>query len=254
MPEPELELRYFPLLARGLGPTLVLHYSGIPFHGNATLDFQTKRDWKNFKPQTPFGQLPVLQIKKKGSDYKIVGQTCAIISYIGDAYPTSFSLLPTNSSFNMQLMCFAEEIYGIMDRTIPTIYKRLSEHSAAGSIFTTKGTREQYDRAVSDGGKFRDRLSRLDTFLESHTTNETGISNFLPGELYLFSTLYQLNLVKPSLISSTSTTRIWYAKIEASSQTQKVLSGESPMGILKQYFVHPESPLLCSVSDEREES
>mmetsp|Transcript_16260 Transcript_16260/g.33451 ORF Transcript_16260/g.33451 Transcript_16260/m.33451 type:complete len:254 (+) Transcript_16260:45-806(+) len=253
MPEPELELRYFPLLARGLGPTLVLFHAGIPFHGNASLDFQAKRDWKDFKPQTPFGQLPVLRIKR-GSDYDIVGQTCAIISYIGDAHPAAFSLLPTNSLFNMQLICFAEEIYGIMDRTIPTIYKRLSEHSAAGSIFTTKGTREQYDRAVSDGGKFRERLSRLATFLESHATNGSGDSNFLPGELYLFSTLYQLNLVEPSLISSTSIIQIWYAKIEASSKTQKVLSGETPMGILKQYFVHPDSPLLCSVSDEREES
>ena len=42
---PCFELRYFPLLAKGLGPALVAEHSGLPWAGSASLDFSIERDW-----------------------------------------------------------------------------------------------------------------------------------------------------------------------------------------------------------------
>ena len=48
--KPVLSLHYFPVLARGLGPTLCMEFSGIPYTGNADSE---KIDYKTI---SPFGQ------------------------------------------------------------------------------------------------------------------------------------------------------------------------------------------------------
>ena len=55
-PQP-FELRYFPVMAKGLGPALVAEYSGLPWKGREALGFDAGKDWKTLKPTTPFGQV-----------------------------------------------------------------------------------------------------------------------------------------------------------------------------------------------------
>ena len=74
------ELRYFPLLAKGLGPALVLEHSGLRWRGNRDLPFSIGEHWAALKPTTPFGQLPLLSAPSIGLE---LAQTTAIITYIG---------------------------------------------------------------------------------------------------------------------------------------------------------------------------
>ena len=46
-----LELRYFPLLAKGLGPALVLEHSQLAWRGNKDLPFSIGEHWKALKTQ-----------------------------------------------------------------------------------------------------------------------------------------------------------------------------------------------------------
>nr|APW77577.1 glutathione S-transferase sigma 1 [Pieris rapae] len=71
---------YFPVKALGESVRLLLSYGGQ--------DFEDKRipmeDWPAFKPSTPFGQMPVLEI-----DGKTYAQSFAISRYLGRKYGLS---------------------------------------------------------------------------------------------------------------------------------------------------------------------
>lgn len=41
-----LELLYFAVMAKGLGPALILQHSGLPWKGNSDLNFKAKDDWR----------------------------------------------------------------------------------------------------------------------------------------------------------------------------------------------------------------
>ena len=77
------ELRYFPLNAKGLGPSLVLQHSGLKWSGNRDLPFSIDEHWAALKPTTPFGQLTLLSCHAIGL---ILAQKTAIINYIGRWY------------------------------------------------------------------------------------------------------------------------------------------------------------------------
>ena len=71
---PRFEIRYFPLLAKGLGPALVAEHSGLPWSGSETLGFSIERDWATLKPRTPFGQLPLLTVVDSGASVTVIGR------------------------------------------------------------------------------------------------------------------------------------------------------------------------------------
>ena len=77
-PDETLELRYFKVMAKGLGPALVLEHSGVAWKGNADLEFDAAEHWAELKPSTPFGQMPVLA----GPGGFQLAQTVAIINYV----------------------------------------------------------------------------------------------------------------------------------------------------------------------------
>ena len=132
-----------------------------------------------------------------------------------------------------------------MVKYVPTLYKRLS----SPGITTTKGTRSDYDHFFSES--LPKHLTQIQTLIttSSRQTQCEG-EGFLPGELYLFSIIHQACLVAP-FIALFPDLQAWYRAILNSESTQKVLCGESKMGLLNQYFQADESDDVCKVADER---
>nr|UQQ66584.1 glutathione S-transferase sigma 7 [Conogethes punctiferalis] len=74
---PKVVYNYFPLKALGEGIRLLLSYGGQEFEDNRI----PSDKWPEYKPSTPFGQMPVLVI-----DGKQYSQSLAISRYLGRKY------------------------------------------------------------------------------------------------------------------------------------------------------------------------
>jgi hypothetical protein len=262
------ELRYFPLLAKGLGPALVLEHSQLNWRGNRDLPFAISDHWAALKPTTPFGQLPLLSAPSTGL---VLAQTTAIVNYVGRIAGTEGS---TNEAYavSQMLIAEAEDLYAMMNKFLPTVYKRLS----TSDITTSKGTREDYDRFWSV--LLPAQLEKLERLFDgpageivcSPSLRQKSVGpqpGFLTGELYLWSMLYQCTLVDEAACWPTVAkegaafpageeyTRgklgPWYTCVGIDARTKAVVDGRSSMGELKQYYLHADSSDVCSAGDER---
>uniref|UniRef100_A0A0K8TV03 glutathione transferase n=1 Tax=Epiphyas postvittana TaxID=65032 RepID=A0A0K8TV03_EPIPO len=74
---PNIAFHYFPIKALGEPSRLLLAYGGEGFEDKRV----TPEDWPAYKPKTPFGQMPVLDI-----DGKQYAQSYAIARYLGRKY------------------------------------------------------------------------------------------------------------------------------------------------------------------------
>lgn len=261
---PRLQLYYFALLAKGLGPALVLEHSGLAWVGNRDLPFSIAADWKALKPTTPFGQLPLL--KAAGVS---IAQTCAIINYVGRLAGTE-GATSALYGWSQMLLAEAEDICTEMNRFLPTLYKRLS----SDGITTSKGGLSDYCAFWST--RLPAHLERLERLMaergaaegepptkKPRVANGAGVSSgdddsgvaqpraYLPGELYLFSILYQAFLVEPTCLQPHATLCAWFDAIKADPRTHRVISGKSTMGELEQYYQAADSKDVCRDADER---
>ncbi|XP_026318450.1 glutathione S-transferase 2-like [Hyposmocoma kahamanoa] len=74
---PKVVFYYFPVKALGESNRLLLAYGGQEFEDRRV----AMEQWPDFKPKTPFGQMPVLEI-----DGKKYAQSFAIARYLGRKY------------------------------------------------------------------------------------------------------------------------------------------------------------------------
>jgi len=215
------ELRYFPVMAKGLGPTLVAEYSGLPWKGNKELGFIARggppgNNFADIKESLPFGQLPLLTT----ADGCMVAQTTAIVNYIGMLAGTEGSGL--DYAVSQMLIAEAEDLYAMTNKNVPTIVAPLNQG--------IKGDKASYDLYWSE--KLPPHLANLERLCAAgRGFDET------PGGLYLFSILHQLCLIVPSLLAGSKALSAWYAQTLNDPRTAKVLAGESTMGSFKQYFI-----------------
>ena len=210
-------LRYFPLMAKGLGPALVAEFSGLPWIGSKDAGYK-RDDWEALKPTTPFGQLPLLTT----AEGVYIAQTTAIINFIGKTARTEGE--GHDFAVSQMLLAEAEDIYALMQKFVPTTFVK------------SKGSVADYDAFWST--KLPMHLEKLEKLCQSNAFTTTGET---PGELYLFSALHQALLVRPELLAAPKGKQpaglaAWYAVLKADERTQKVLSGASSMGDLAQYF------------------
>ena len=216
------ELRYFPVMAKGLGPTLVAEYSGMPWVGNKDLGFIARggppgKNFADIKDTLPFGQLPLLTT----NDGSMIVQTTAIINYIGMVGGIEGDGL--DFAVSQMLIAEAEDIYAMLIRNVPTIVAPLNQG--------IKGDKAAYDLFWSE--KLPPHLSNLEKLCAAGT----GFHATSPGGLYLFSILYQCSLVVPTLLDGKTALSAWFSKTLNDPRTAKVLKGESSMGTWKQYFI-----------------
>ena len=196
-----MELRYFPLLARGLGPSLVLEHSGLPWAGNRDLPFSIAADWASLKPTTPFGQLPLLRV----AGLPPIAHTAAIINYVGRAAGTE-GKSAADYAWSQMLLAEAEDLYTLMQNFVPTCYMRLVD-TAAG-VLTSKGDLHDYHRFWRT--LLPAKLQKLERLLRTRAQAGAGAeaagaeaaeaNEHLPGELQLFSIVYQAWLVEPTAL------------------------------------------------------
>ena len=270
------ELRYFPLNAKGLGPSLVLQHSGLKWSGNRDLPFSIDEHWAALKPTTPFGQLPLLSCPAIGLN---LAQTTAIINYIGRVAATE-GVQSDEYAMSQMLIAEAEDIYNMMNKFVPTLYKQLS----TDSITTSKGTRADYDKFFLELLPAQlEKLEKLSPFVARQQERASGgsskrVYNFLPGELHLWSMLYQLAMIPVTRGHSHSHTAQavwlstatalgapgsvllpekypklfdWFILVQEDERTKDVTFGRSPMGELQPYYLHAESVDICKKGDER---
>lgn len=215
------ELRYFPVMAKGLGPTLVAEWSGNSWVGNKDLGFIARggppgNNFDDLKAKLPFGQLPLLTT----SDGAMVAQTTAIVNYIGMVSGTEGTGL--DFAVSQMLIAEAEDIYALLMRNVPTIVAPLNEG--------IKGDKAAYDLFWST--KLPPHLANLEKLCAAGTGFDST-----PGMLYLFSVVHQLCLVVPAVLAGKAALSAWYKKTLNDPRTAKVLAGESSMGPFKQYFI-----------------
>ena len=215
------ELRYFPVMAKGLGPTLLAEFSGLPWAGNKDLGFVARggppgKNFADIKASTPFGQLPLLTTLEGD----LVAQTTAILNYIGMVAGTEGS--GRAYAVSQMLIAEAEDIYAMTNRAVPTIVAPLNQG--------IKGDKANYDLFFAE--KLPPHLDNLERLCATGTGFGTT-----PGALYLFSILHQACLVVPAVIGARTELAGWYSKTLNDPRVAKVLAGESSMGPFKQYFI-----------------
>ena len=237
---PTFELRYFDLLAKGLGPTLCAEYSGLQYSGNVQLG-HNRTVWREMKSSgaAPFGQQPLLTT----GDGIIIAQTVAIINWIGSHAGTEGLRSQDGQwgswSMSQMLIAEAEDIYNIMQMFVPTIVSKLGEGTKIHG-------KEKYEEFWTK--TLPRHLSLLDILFEDRGYKAPSTEDTLTtpdpttGELYLFSMLYQASQACPGDKGAMITWKTpfllsWYTSIASDKRTQRVLRGESRMGALNQYFL-----------------
>jgi len=215
------ELRYFAVMAKGLGPALVAEHSDLPWLGSKDLGFLARggppgKNFDDIKATLPFGQLPLLTT----AEGDMIAQTTAIINYIGKIACTEGR--GRDYQVSQMLIAETEDIFALLQRAVPTIVAPLNQG--------IKGDKAGYDLFWSE--KLPPHLENLERLCAAGAGfHET------PGGLYLFSVLYQLCLVVPSLLAGKAALGAWYSKTLKDPRTAKVLAGESSIGPFKQYFI-----------------
>lgn len=220
-----LELYYFPLYAKGLGPALVLEYSGLPYKGPKALGLNMMQHWKEMKAAgaSPTGQLPLLI-----ADGVHISQTTAILNYVGRISATEGR--GTDFAVSQMLLAAGEDLYALMQKFVPTKFAKLQE--GEGTLGSGKGNRAQHDEFWAD--TVPKEMQKLETMLNGKDAfTKTGRS---VGELYLFAVLHQMVLVRPQMLESVPQLSGFYKRLLAEPKTQRVLEGESPFGTMGQYF------------------
>lgn len=215
------ELRYFPVMAKGLGPALIAEHSGLPWKGSKDLGFIARggppgKNFDDIKATLPFGQLPLLTT----ASGEMVAQTTAIVNYIGQIAGTEGR--GRDYQVSQMLIAEAEDIYAMLQRAVPSIVAPLNKG--------IKGDKANYDLFWSE--KLPPHLDNLEKLCAAGA----GFQG-TAGGLYLFSILHQLCLVVPWVLHGKAALGTWYTQTLNDPRTAKVLAGESSIGPFKQYFI-----------------
>jgi len=213
-------LTYFPLMAKGLGCSLVAEFSGLNWNGPKSTGWKMS-DWGAMKKGgvSPFGQLPLLNDLADGG--AAIGQTTAINNYIGRLAGPSLEGRGRDWATSQMLIAEAEDIYSAAQKALPTRFVKMADQAA-------------YDKFWSE--TLLQHLSLCEKLcVGAGGFTATGMT---VGELSLFSYVHQLTLVNPAILSDKfPKMKQWYGKVAADARTVKVLGGKSNFGPIGQYFM-----------------
>lgn len=228
--EKKFQLYYFPLKAKGLGVALIAQFSGLPWDGPASLNYDVRKNWKELKSSGDcvFGQLPYLKTAQGVG----INQTTAIVQYISKlAGSTLEGANEEDWIMNQMLIAEAEDLYTALQKYQPTLYVSLGRPDRFKADL--EGHRFYWATWVPKQFKMVEALFRG----KPHLTT-TG---FTAGELLLFSYVHQMVLVQPAdMLEGFPALSSWYKIVLNDENTQAVLNGKSNFGNLENYFVKVE--------------
>jgi len=159
------KLTYFPMPGRGEASRLAMAIAGVEFE-DERVPF---KEWGALKPQTPWGQMPVLTMAD-GTQY---GQARSILRFIGkfsNLYPED----PLEALKVDSLMDACDEFQSITN----SVGQGLPQEEKEAARLA----------ACSDGGKIAARLAQLEAFIAANGSGGFAVGDSLSvGDLQLFA-------------------------------------------------------------------
>jgi len=233
--EEPFHLTYFFVMAKGLAPALVAELSGRAWTATAVTDMATQ--WAGetglkASGKCPFGQLPLLEVPARGKmPAQNIGQSVAICNYIARIAKRKSGLEGDGSqeyAMSQMLMAEGEDLYHALQKNQTTAFAK--EYGKDGKV-----TKEESKKWWTEAAK--NQIAMLDKLVSSTEGSAFTKGGTSTGELYLFAMLHQMKLVKGDILDDAKALLAWYDATKANASVAKVLSGESAIGELKQYFM-----------------
>ena len=234
-PEEPFHLSYFGVMAKGLGPALVAEMSGRPWTATTFKDDAT--GWRGESGlratgKCPFGQVPLLEVPARGkTPAQNIGQATAICNYIARIAKRKSGLEGDSAAeyaMPQMLMAEGEDLYNGLIKNQTTVFAK--EYGVGA-----KGTVEASKKWWAETAK--DHIAALEKLLGTTEGPAFTKGGTTVGEVYLFSMLHQVKLVKGTILDDAVGLLAWYDATKANASIAKVLSNESACGEYKQYFM-----------------
>jgi len=233
-PDEPFHFTYFGVMAKGLAPALVAELSGRPWTATTFKDPAT--EWQGdgglkATGKCPFGQVPLLEVPARGKQPALnIGQATAICSYISRVAKRKSGLEGNGvaeHAMSQMLMAEGEDLYNAMGKNQTTMF--VKEYGGA------KNSKEDAQKWWA--GAAKEQLAMLEKLLASTEGPAFTKGGTSVGEVYLFSMLHQMKLVKGNILDDTKGLLAWYDATKANPSIAKVLNNESVAGEYKQYFM-----------------
>lgn len=208
-----LKLTYFPVMAKGLAPSIALEVSELDWVG------AFPEDWPSLKPTTPLGQLPVLEIPGVVN----ISEMCAIMNVVGRRKPEMLGADEAEFAISQMLLQFEEDLYNMLQKYQDTVYVK--------DKCPLKDTEMMWAELVPG---HMARLERLMAVYGKGDDRFTG-SGMTIGELALFAVLHQMRFVKEASLGGL---RKFHDRVAEDERVQRILEtgGKMPQQ-LRQYFL-----------------
>mmetsp|Transcript_92128 Transcript_92128/g.260773 ORF Transcript_92128/g.260773 Transcript_92128/m.260773 type:complete len:239 (-) Transcript_92128:76-792(-) len=229
-----LELYYFPVFAK-VGSLFALEHSGLGYV------YRRPENWKDLKPETSWGCLPILKNLPPEHSAAFggaeLGQELAILSYIASRVPDRMK----GADLSEELV--SQQIYGEAEDVYQAL-ARIKGKFVTGEAATNFWSKDAAD-PLSHNRQFGIYvfMGLLERFIQKCGRAKEGrftASGVTVGECKLFATLYACRWVEDSVLEGYEGLSCFYDRFLGEPATQAVLSGERTGGALSQYFFKPE--------------
>mmetsp|Transcript_83860 Transcript_83860/g.164204 ORF Transcript_83860/g.164204 Transcript_83860/m.164204 type:complete len:230 (+) Transcript_83860:77-766(+) len=226
-----LKFSYFPLWAKGPACAVALELSGLAWEGSSP--DPTKPEWKEMKQQTPWRELPVLEVPGAG----MIGHELAILNFIGSKVPAMAGATEKDFWVSQQIMHEAEDVYQKLVRIQDTIY---AKHKVPNEQMQAFWGNEPDFTPHNREFNVSTYLYLLEEFLSKHgcgdgkfTTTGTTV-----GECKLWSSLHALKLIKDDVLAKFPGLTAFYTRFCAEPAAAGILANGGKMEKpFHQYFV-----------------
>eukprot|EP00933_Yihiella_yeosuensis_P029197 TRINITY_DN22874_c0_g1_i1.p1 TRINITY_DN22874_c0_g1~~TRINITY_DN22874_c0_g1_i1.p1 ORF type:complete len:227 (-),score=26.32 TRINITY_DN22874_c0_g1_i1:61-741(-) len=222
----KLKLHYFDVFAKGPSCALALAYSGLDWEG------VFPAAWAEQKPQTPWGELPVLEIPGQG----MLGHELAILNYIARRCPTMGGANDAEFLISQQLCSQAEDIYQKLSKFQNTvkIKDKCTPEQLKAFWEDTDSSKHNRDQGLHVY------LTHLERFYSTcgHSDGKFTTSGTTIGECKLFTSLHCLKMIKDDVLSNYAGLTAFYNFFGALESTKLILTnGGNFPGPFRQYFL-----------------
>ena len=227
-----MKVTYFQLWARGPSIVLALEHAGVDYEA------VFPDNWKELKPTTPWGALPMLEAPLAGKVLTL-GHELAILAYLERKCPAVAGADEREWAVSQQFVHQAEDVYKALVAKQPTLYETDKVSKEALAEWWAGDDRTLHNRKQG--------LQVHLALLEAAAAATPGKAGYLTcdgksvGECKLWATLHMLVMIKSDVLAPFPALTAFYERFGGEAATKRVVdSGGRFPGPLKQYFVAAE--------------